>query len=457
MLQNDHIIKKIRKRLDIMTKSKYRTTNFSIIEYFSKNNFEPLNVDDIIFSLGVDYKSNPEKYVLANNNHFKSERTFISSIKNSIGKNKSFVKGPGIGQLSLNLKKTLEYLETMFHKYTNNSKDIKTPIKLPKSKYKEKNMDVIKLNGDNTDEDDSDIEFEIKNKKKKKINNYKPKKMNYDSRQIYRYNYLDNIKKEKINDINDSKYIPDYIKKEIIINEVNPNYERIPYIFSKNIINVNSIISLDKDAIFESSKYVDEYSDNLLIREESYKKIKILKKYLNQLYSNKCSYDILCETVKKWQKELCNIYKGMENELNAIKAEINSKSYCYEDYNILKNIIFDYSKNYDNIVEILCAKLNEIKSIEKMTVDVQIKLNNLLDSITLKKKVNDFIEDAIKINEEFIINQIDLRKMPEYNYQDDLNILINIDEIRNNFQEEKKSVMDSMNEIDDEIGNISIL
>ena len=31
-----------------MTKSKYRTTNFSIIEYFSKNNFEPLNVDDII-------------------------------------------------------------------------------------------------------------------------------------------------------------------------------------------------------------------------------------------------------------------------------------------------------------------------------------------------------------------------------------------------------------------------
>jgi len=47
--------------------------------------------------------------------------------------------------------------------------------------------------------------------------------------------------------------------------------------------------------------------------------------------------------------------------------------------------------------------------------------------------------------------------MPEYNYQDDLNILINIDEIRNNFQEEKKSVMDSMNEIDDEIGNISIL
>ncbi len=92
-----------------------------------------------------------------------------------------------------------------------------------------------------------------------------------------------------------------------------------------------------------------------------------------------------------------------------------------------------------------------------MTVDVQIKLNNLLDSITLKKKVNDFIEDAVKINEEFIINQIDLRKMPEYNYQDDLNILINIDEIRNNFQEEKKSVMDSMNEIDDEIGNISIL
>ena len=89
-------------------------------------------------------------------------------------------------------------------------------------------MDVIKLNGDNTDEDDSDIEFEIKNKKKKKINNYKPKKMNYDSRQIYRYNYLDNIKKEKINDINDSKYIPDYIKKEIIINEVNPNYERNP-------------------------------------------------------------------------------------------------------------------------------------------------------------------------------------------------------------------------------------
>ena len=164
---NYQYIKKIRNKLEVMTQSKYRTTNFSLIEYFAKHNFQALNIEDLTMILSIDYKANPTKYVLTkDNNHFKSEKTFINSIKTSISKNKAFVKGPGIGQLTLNLPKTLEYLETMYNKYKNNSKDIKTPVKLSKSKNhdnKKKKLNVINLMEDNTnninDDDESDYEM----------------------------------------------------------------------------------------------------------------------------------------------------------------------------------------------------------------------------------------------------------------------------------------------------------
>jgi hypothetical protein len=78
------------------------------------------------------------------------------------------VKGPGDGQLSLNYQKTLEYLETMYYKYKNNSQDIKTPIKFPRKKEEENKKPKVRKIKHEKNEDD-DTEYEIINNKKKKI------------------------------------------------------------------------------------------------------------------------------------------------------------------------------------------------------------------------------------------------------------------------------------------------
>ena len=80
-----------------------------------------------------DYKSNPNKYVLSNEiGHYKSEKTFENSVKNAIKKNKSFIKGPGDGELSLDFQKTLEYLEKNPH-----ISEISGFDKVKKMKYKD--------------------------------------------------------------------------------------------------------------------------------------------------------------------------------------------------------------------------------------------------------------------------------------------------------------------------------
>ena len=38
-----YYINEIRKMLNVMKKNKYRTINFSLIEYFAENNFHPLS------------------------------------------------------------------------------------------------------------------------------------------------------------------------------------------------------------------------------------------------------------------------------------------------------------------------------------------------------------------------------------------------------------------------------
>ena len=60
MLQKEKaiLINSIKKKLDIMTKSKYRTTNFSVIEFFAFHNFQPLNMESLMLNLVVDYNSN---------------------------------------------------------------------------------------------------------------------------------------------------------------------------------------------------------------------------------------------------------------------------------------------------------------------------------------------------------------------------------------------------------------
>ena len=97
------IMDSIKQKIKAMKESQFRNKNFSLIEYFAENNFNPINEKELISRILSDYKSNPSRYVLSKaQSNFKSEKSFLSSVKNSISRNQSFVKGPNFGQLSLN-------------------------------------------------------------------------------------------------------------------------------------------------------------------------------------------------------------------------------------------------------------------------------------------------------------------------------------------------------------------
>ena len=475
--ENNSLINNIKKKLDVMTKSKYRTTNFSVIEYFAENGFQPLNIELLIISLVMDYKSNPKKYVLSNENtHFKSEKTFESSIKNALKKNKSFVKGPGDGQISLDYQKTLEYLDTMYYKYKNNSRDIKTPIKLPKRKNEEKKKPKVRniKREKIEEEEDEDSESSIRNYKKKKINNF-------DFRSPRKDYYQRNIKPNKYNDFrfekeeeriynlrdSDSESVYDMSKKDVKKEkdrESDYNYENIPDIFYQDLLKTNLTSSLNKDYIFDAIKNINDYlhlieelnyfnNDNDI--EEKNKKLQEIKKYLRELCENKIYYDTVYDEIKNWQKEIYNVYKIMQSEFNAINIEIYNKTYSFDVYAKLKDIFFLQENKYNKIVDLISSKLNEIKDIENNSTEKQISIKRLLENINIKKKLINSIEKAIKINDVFSFNQIIFREMPNYS-RDSRNFSINIEEIISNLLKEKDEIIDKMTDIDNDIGNISI-
>ena len=468
-IDNSQVINQIKRKLDVMRKNHYKTTNFSLIEYFADNNFQPINIKFALIHLVSDYKLNPKKYVVSNeNSHFKSEKTFEKSIKNAINRNKSFVKGPGDGQLSLNLIKTLEYLDTMYNKYKTNSKDIKTPIKLSRRNQDNKRkMPTINIKREKSEDD---LDYEIKNRKKKKINNYdfqSPEKVYHKRRDTY-YNF----KKEKesqnsifsIKDSDSDSYSYDFIKKEEE-KEEEFNSEWIPDIFCKDLIKINLTSSLDKRAIIDTVKNINNYLEynyifvNKNSEEEDIKKFEEIKNYMKNLCENKNAYNIICDEVKNWQKEIYYIFKVMLSQLNAIKIEISNKTYCYESYIKLRDIILNYEEKYNNSTESLMKKLNELIDLEQNTFEKISLIKMLLSSININdytKKLINLIGKAAKINEFLLFNQIKYRDFPNYNYKSNLNSSIPIDEIKDNLNLEKMKIINSVNEIDDEIGNISI-
>ena len=468
-LDNNQIIIKIKRKLDVMTRSQYRTTNFSIIELFSDNNFQPINIKLAIIHLVSDYKSNPKKYVLSReNSHYKSEKTFEKSIRNAINKNKSFEKGPGDGFLSLNLIKALEYLDTMYNKYKSNSKDIKTPIKLSKkNKEYKRQIPMINFKREKS-EDDSD--YDINSRKWNKLNNYdfhSPEKAYHQRRNIYQ-----NFRNEKgsqnsifsIRDSDSDTYPSDFIKKEEV-KEEELNSEWIPDIFSKDLIKINLTSSLDTKAISDSVKDINNYLqynkifEEKISEDEEIKKLEEIKNYLKKLYENKNEYNTISDEVKIWQKEIYYIFKVMQSQLNAIKIEINNKTYCYDSYIKLRDIILNYEQKYNIASESLMEKLNEINNLEKNSVEKQSFIKWLLSNININnitKKLINLIENAAKINDYLPFNQKKYEEFPNFNSKSNLSSSIDVDEIMENLNLEKMRIINSVNEIDDEIGNISI-
>ena len=109
------------------------------------------------------------------------------------------------------------------------------------------------------------------------------------------------------------------------------------------------------------------------------------------------------------------------------------------------------------IKNVIATKLNEIKNVEDSSAEKQICIKRLLERINIKIKIANSIEKAIKLNEIFSFNHITFKEFPKYNNENERNLSKNIEEIIDNFNQEKAKIVDSMTDIDKDIGNISII
>ncbi len=86
---------------------------------------------------------------------------------------------------------------------------------------------------------------------------------------------------------------------------------------------------------------------------------------------------------------------------------------------------------------------------------IKLLLSNInINNIT--KKLINLIENAAKINDYLPFNQKKYEEFPNFNSKSNLSSSIDVDEIMENLNLEKMRIINSVNEIDDEIGNISI-
>ena len=452
-------INEIKKKVNTMKKNQYRTTNFSIIVYFVKNNFLPLNKNILISNLIRDYKASPNSFISNRSNSiYKSESSFRKSARYYIRHNNAFFEGPGKEQLSLNIENAVNYLRSVFNKYKNNSKDVKTPVKsYDNKKYRNRN-DALNIKKELNDSDSSD-EDEKRPLFFPKIKNINHNKYNYKE-------YLNKIKQEQYDDESqETKSIislgdASITKSKEIINYENIN-NNIPKIFVSKLINESVISSIDKKAIFNIMDLTSEYMTNI----ENFDDEPIIKDKFNKLYTslqnlldNKQSYEKALDTLNTFQVQIFNAWKLMKNQLYSVNLSINTKNYRYDLYVRLRDIIFKEEGIYKENLEKIKYNLNELNDLEKKSKEqakiiqtTLISIKNDINSDNNFNKIYKLIKEQLNIKEKFQFNN-------NVNQEDEFDFFLvdKVGKIVNKFHYEKKQIMEEIKLIDKNIGNIMI-
>ncbi len=464
--QDQVYIKEINQKISAMKNSQFRTTNFSLIEFFVANNFRPLIIEEIVSKLLKDYKSNPKKYILSNDKgSFKSEKNFKKSIYLSIARNKAFIKGPGSGQLSLNLCKTVQYLNTMYKQYICNSTQIKTPYKLFSNKRSNNRISsfstIKEIKEENKSTDEENMEIEEENEIPKVKSQFLELNKNNKIKTDYSFgssSNKDSSKKGKEPIINLSKKSHNFpstiIKKEV----KKDNKDYIPEIFHKKLYPDIFISNVNNQSLTNLIDSLNKFYLNIKtqkMNEQIKREIEKINNFLHTLYNNKVIYDEHCTEIKKWQNEIYTVFKMMSNQLKSIRTEINLESYSYDIYVQLRELIFKYEGTYNNIVEKMNGKLNGLKDIEKELKENRKSIQNCLNGIHNSYGFSECyfsglfssIEEILKINTFYNYNNLD------NNVEDDTSRINNIIE---KFKEEKNQIITEINGIDKYVGNITI-
>jgi hypothetical protein len=201
----------------------------------------------------------------------------------------------------------------------------------------------------------------------------------------------------------------------------------------------------------ELKKYLFELKEKNINNQLDQEIIKLIKSFQN-LYDKKKSYDANCDNIKSYQEEIYAIYSIMENQLKSINFQIGIKSYKYEIYVQLRDIIYKNEIIYNNILETISQKLNELKGIEKEMINITNSIINYVKEIKNDKK---FKDSKFLMLCEIIENTIKIYGNDTNNIDDEI-IGYFHDEIIKRMKNAKTEIINELNEIDECIGNISI-
>ena len=226
-----------------------------------------------------------------------------------------------------------------------------------------------------------------------------------------------------------------------------------PDIFIKRLYTNNFGYSLKNEKISYIIKYLNNYFDekkSSFISKIDRRMQKIYELFKN-IFENKKIYDSHYAVINNLQNELLSLYKKIFKESKIINIETCTKTYNYEIYTNLREIIFIYEAQYNKIVELIKQKLYELRNIEKDLLNKRTYIYNFLRNIKEGgyidqsfSKISNIIEDILKLNNNF----------SEIN--DSIHLDEDIENIIELFQLEKNRIVDDVKNIDKYIGNISV-
>ena len=452
-------INEIKKKVNIMKKNTYRTVNFSIIVYFVKNNFHPLNKEILISNLIRDYKASPNIFISNRNYIYKTESSFRKSIRYYIKHNNCFYEEARKEELKLNYENAVYYLRSVFNKYKNNSRDVKTPVKSYDNKNNRNRNYSLCVKKELTDFDsyDEDEKIPLFLQKGNNVNNYN-NKYNYQE-------YLNKIKQEKTDDESkENKSIISLSDESITKSDEKINYEytnNIPKIFVSKLFNDSVISSIDKKAIFSIIDLTSEYMTNIKNFDDDPKiKDKFNKLYtsLQNLLDTKQSHEKVLNALNTFQAQIFDTWKLLKNQLYSVNLTINTKNYRYDLYVRLRDIIFKEEGIYKENLEKIKYNLNELYALEKKSKEeakiiqrTLISIKNEIKSDNIFDKIYKLIKDKLNIKENFQLNDY-MSQEDEF----DFFLVDKVGKIVNKFHDEKKQIMEEIKFIDKNVGNIII-
>ena len=469
----------IKAKVTSMKSHSLYTTNFSLIEYFVKNEFNPYNKDKLIALLLKDYRSNPKRYVLANGEGtFKSERGFKSSISLSIT-NVIFIKGPGQNNLSLNLERTVQYLRTIYSRYQNNSSNIFTPCKATSDKGNRRNnfQSLSKITKNQKDKlhNFADNDFLKPMGNKKLINGIQTARKRNKTFDIYNQHSLNsqnhyNRKNSNEEVISISRSIsssnskikanPNYTPNPNKNVEQNVNEKNIPEIFHKRLYSDIIISSFNNDNIGKICSSFDKWilslkSNNMSDQIED--ELGITSQSIKELYNIKVKYISLCGEIKEIQHDLSELYNLLNRQINLINIQLDLKiGYSFEVYCEIRNIFYQHEKSYDEKLVKFEKNLTKLFLAEKKLADkwksIQVhlnELNNRVCNFDFNRFVNT-IENELKIKSTSLNYYLNKYINEEYD------ICSNAKAIVNKFKDAKFAIVNYFEkEIDCFVGNIT--